>query len=111
MTGGSYQSEPEALGCSGLLGFGRVVDFDVGNIKRSQTTLESLVIQNLVAVLFQGLNIAGQYVNIHILRIPGTSEKEAQIDAAFEDVKAWIGLFQKPVEKIEVKNFAYLGIR
>jgi hypothetical protein len=72
--------------------------------------LKRSVIKNLVAVLSQGLHAAGQYVDIHILRVPGTSEKETQIDAALEYVKAGIGKFQKPVEKVEVKDFTYLGI-
>ncbi len=91
MAGGSYQPESESLGCFGLLGFGRVVDVNVGNIKLSQATSKSAVIKNLVAVPFQGLHTAGQYVDIHILRIPGTSEKETQIDATLEYVKAGIG--------------------
>ena len=88
----------------------RIVDLDVIDVEGTQAAPESGIFKDLIAVLAQRSDVAGEHINIHVLRIARAVEEKAQVDPALEHVNVGVGYLEKPVQKEEMKDFPSLGI-
>ena len=71
LPGFRYQGAPKSLGCLGVLGLVRVVDFDAIDPVDAQAAPEGSIFEDLVPVLIECRNAAGQHVQVHSLRVAG----------------------------------------